>query len=69
MLTGLAGRVVYAILAGVVAFLVVYIVGAVVMHFDTTIGSLLEQWSPLIGLLVGLVYFFAGPKPTDQPLV
>ena len=69
MLSGLVGRIVYAILAGVVAFLVVFIVGAVVTHFDGTIGSLLEEWAPLIGLLVGLVYFFAGPRPNGQPLV
>ena len=68
MLSGFAGRVVYAILAGVVAFLVVYIIGAVVMHFDATIGGLLEQWSPLIGLLVGQLAIglqtrIAAPEP------
>lgn len=63
-LTGLIGRIAYAVLAGVVAFLVVYILGAIVNHYDTTIGLKLEQFSPLIGLLVGIVYFFARPTPT-----
>lgn len=60
-LSGLIGRIVYAILAGVVAFLVIFILGVIVNHFDATIGAKLEQFAPLIGLLVGLVYFFARP--------
>jgi hypothetical protein len=61
-LSGLAGRIAYAVLAGVVAFLVVFIIGAIVAHFEAAIGSKLEAFSPLIGLLVGLVYFFARPN-------
>ncbi len=61
-LSGLIGRIVYAILAGVIAFLVFFILGVIINHFDTTIGSKLEEFAPLIGLLVGLVYFFAGPS-------
>jgi hypothetical protein len=61
MLTGLAARIVYAILAGVVTFIIVYILGAIVVHFDSSIGALIEKFAPLIGLLVGLWYFFGRP--------
>lgn len=67
-LTGLVGRIAYAILAGVIAFLVVFILGVIVTHFEATIGSKLEQFAPLIGLLVGIVYFFVRPTPAP-PIV
>lgn len=58
-LTGLLGRICNAILNGVIAFLVVFILGVIVMKFEATIGTKLEQFAPLIGLLVGLVTFFS----------
>ena len=60
-LTGIFGRIAYAILAGVVAFLVVFILGVIVTHFEATIGAKLQDFAPLIGLLVGIVYFFVRP--------
>lgn len=68
-LSGLLGRIAYALLAGVVAFLVFFIIGAIVVHFDTVIGTKIEDLSPLIGLLVGLVYFFARPGTPVPPVV
>jgi len=67
-LSGLAGRIAYAVLAGVIAFLVVFIVGALVVHFDATIGGILERFAPLIGLLVGIVYFFIRPNPSPPTI-
>lgn len=59
----LLGRTAYAILSGVVIFLVVFILGVVLAHFDATIGGKLEQFSPIIGVLAGIVVFFAYPVP------
>lgn len=60
-LTGLIGRIVYAVLSGVVTFLIIWIIGAITAHYDTNIGAKIEDFSPLIGLLVGLWVFFAQP--------
>jgi hypothetical protein len=57
-LSGLAGRIVYALLAGVVTFVVILILGVIISHFDAQVGSILEKYAAVIGLLVGLVYFF-----------
>lgn len=67
MLTGLLGRALYALLVDVVTFLVVWILGAIVTSFETNIGAKLEQFAPLIGLLVGLVSFFAGWSWPNRP--
>lgn len=61
--TGIIGRVAYAILAGVIAFIVFYIIGVLAAHFDANIGGIIEKFSPLIGLLVGIVTFFRYPTP------
>ncbi len=60
-LTGLAARIVYAILAGVVTFVVLLIIGFIVAKFDANIGGIVQKFAAVIGLLVGLWYFFAGP--------
>ena len=62
-LSGMAGRIVKAILVGVVTFIVVFIIGAIVAHFDGEIGGMIEKFSPLLGLLAGLVMFFTGESP------
>ena len=62
-LSGLIGRALYALLVGVITFIVFYIIGAVVAHFDANIGLMLERFSPLIGLLAGLVTFFTRATP------
>jgi hypothetical protein len=61
--SGLIARAAYAVLAGVITFLIFYFIGVVVFHFEQTIGMKLEQFSPLIGLLVGIVCFFRYPTP------
>jgi hypothetical protein len=63
-LSGLLGRVAYAALMGVLAFLLFFIIGVVVKHYEQEIGLKLEVFSPLIGLLVGIVVFFLKPTPT-----
>ena len=55
--TGLLGRIVYALLAGLVAFIVLLIIGIIVEKFDAEIGELIQKFAPLIGLLVGVLYF------------
>jgi sulfite exporter TauE/SafE len=62
-LTGLAGRIIAAILYGVVTFVVLFILGLIVAHFDQSIGSFIEKWSAIIGLLAGLFVFFVGHRP------
>jgi cation transporter-like permease len=63
-LTGLAARIAYAVLAGVVAFLIVFVLGVVVKKFEAEAGTKIMDFSALIGLLVGIVYFFARPNPS-----
>lgn len=62
-LTGLAGRIAYAVLAGVVTFIIVFIIGVFATSFSAEVGALLKQYAALIGFLVGLVYFFLRPVP------
>lgn len=59
-LSGIVGRALYALFVGVITFLVVWILGAIIVHFEAAIGAKVEQFAPLIGLLAGLVQFFAG---------
>ena len=58
--TNLIARLVYAVLAGVVTYVVLYIIGLLVGKFDASIGDIIVKFAPLIGLLVALYYFFAG---------
>lgn len=60
-LRGIVGRVVYVLLAGIVTFLIVFVIGVILFHFDSNIGGKVEAFAPLIGLLVGLLYFFTRP--------
>lgn len=56
-------RVLYAILAGAVTFLIVWIIGAAVIDKHADIGGKLEDWAPLLGLLVGLLTYCVVPTP------
>ena len=62
-MTGLIGKAIYALLVGVVTFLVVFILGAIIVHFEAAVGQKVEDFAPVIGLLAGLAQFFAGGVP------
>ncbi len=64
-LSGLAGRIVSAILYGVIVFVVLFVIGIIVTSFQAEIGAFLKHWAALIGLLAGLVVFFTGARPAS----
>ena len=61
---GLIGRLVLAVVVGVIVYLVCLLVGPLVadLHasFAVTIGNWLTQYAGVLGLLAALWYFFAG---------
>ncbi len=57
-------RIAQALLYGFGVFAVLFIIGLIVTHLDTGVGSFLERIAPVIGLLVGLYVFITGNKPT-----
>lgn len=65
-ITGILGRIVYAVLVGVVTFLVVYVIGALLVQFGVSAGTKVEQFAALVGLLVALVAFFTRSTPTTN---
>jgi 4-amino-4-deoxy-L-arabinose transferase-like glycosyltransferase len=60
VLTGLPARIVYALLAGVVTYVLLYIVGIVTQQFLAAVGDVIIKFAAIIALLVALWYFFAG---------
>lgn len=57
-------RLAYAFLAGIVAFLIVFVLGvAIEKLLDAAVGQKIEDFAGLIGLLVAVIYFFANPTP------
>lgn len=72
MLTGFIGRLAYAVLAGVVTALVIFVIGAVVTLLwavGKAVGVKIEDASGIIGLLVAIVVFCAGKTWPTKPLV
>lgn len=65
-LTGLPGRIAWAVLYGFVTFLVVFIIGIILVQVSQAveIGELLKRFAPLLGLLAGIVTFFSRSHPT-----
>jgi hypothetical protein len=61
---GIPGRIVLAILVGVLTFIVMFIIGVIAAKYDAEIGNVLKSFSALIGLLAGLFTFFTGRTPT-----
>lgn len=61
-MTGLLGRLVVAIVYGVIAWLVCLLLGTILVTLGvpvlTQIGDFLEKYGYLIGVLVGLLTFF-----------
>lgn len=62
MFTGTAARVVYALLAAVVTYVLLYIIAVVVGKFDVEIKDVIIKFAAIIALLVGLYYLFVGYK-------
>lgn len=60
-LSGIVGRVVYALLAAVVTLVVLFIVAIIIATFNAEIADIIKKFAPIIALLVGLVYFFTRP--------
>lgn len=68
-LSGLIGRLAWACFAGIVAFLIVLGIGLLIVHFlnnpsGTSYGNEVKGQAVIIGLLVGIIYFFVRPTPT-----
>jgi hypothetical protein len=62
-ISGLVARLAIAALSGIITFIVFFAIGVVLVHFDATIGNLVKEFSPLIGLLAGVISFFRYPSP------
>lgn len=60
-LSGLPGRIAYAVLAGLITFIVVLVLGVLLNSFSPEIGSILTRFAAPLGVLVGLVTFFLSP--------
>lgn len=59
-------RVLYAVLAGVLTFVLFWAVGALIVDNsmkNADIGQKLKDFAPLVGLLVGLLTYFVNPAP------
>lgn len=66
--SSLVVRIAFAALAGIVAFLIVLLVGAIIAKvFDAHFGSTVSGLAALIGLLVAIIYFFA--RSPGRPIV
>ncbi len=65
-LSGLPGRIAYAVLYAVVTFIIVYIIGILLSNVAQAVevGELLKKYAALLGLLVGLVTFFTQSHPS-----
>ena len=71
-MTGLIGRLVVAIVYGIIAWLVCLLLGTILVSLGvpvlTQIGDFLEKFGYLIGVLVGLLTFFGNVSfPTFGP--
>jgi hypothetical protein len=68
---GWIGRLVLAVIVGVVVFLLCGLVGPLLadlkVSFAVTIGGWLTQYAPVLGLLAALWYFFAGGVGFSRP--
>ena len=64
-LTGWLGRLVYAILVGVVTYIVILIVAYVLGLFPVlaAVGGILARFAYILALLAALVTFFTGWTP------
>jgi hypothetical protein len=60
-------RILYAILVAVIAAVITYIVGALLLalpgNFVQSLGAFFEDHCGLIGFIVGVLWFFFGTRP------
>lgn len=74
MLTAFIGRLAYAILAGVVTFLIVLGIGLLLVHFitspgGTSYGNEVRNLAAAIGVLVAIIVFCTGRTWPTHPVV
>lgn len=63
-LTGLAARIAWACLYGLIVFIVCLIIGAILNAVGLpSVGSILERFAALLGILAGIVAFLTGNRP------
>lgn len=73
-MTGLISKLAYAIICGIVAFLIVLAIGLIIIHFVTSAdgtdyGNTVKGLAAILGLLVGVVVFFSGWRFPSNPTV
>jgi hypothetical protein len=56
----LIARLAWSALAGLITFIIVYIIGAILVSTGVDAGNILERFAPILGLLVAVAYFFSG---------
>jgi len=71
--TGLLGKLAYAIICGIVMFLVVLGLGLLIIHFITTpegadYGATVKGLSVILGVLTTIVVFFSGWSWPHRPV-
>lgn len=61
-LSPLASKISWAVLYGVVTFIIVLIIGILLSGLggQAEIGDVLKRFAPLLGILVGIAVFFGG---------
>lgn len=62
-LSTMGGRIARAVLAGLVVFVVLLVIGMIVERFDVEIGETVQRYAAVLGLIAGLVQFFTGDSP------
>lgn len=68
-LSGLAGRIAWAVLYGLVVFIVTTIIGLLFSQFGLeAIGGVLTKYAALLGLLAAVVVFLTRSTPS-KPIV
>lgn len=50
-------RLAWAILAGILAFLAMFVIGILVGLFQSTAGTKIEDFAGIVGVLVGIAWF------------
>lgn len=67
-LTGLAARIVSALLVGIVTFIIILIVAYVLglIPMLAGVGAILSRFGVILAVLAGLAAFFSGWTPTHR---
>jgi hypothetical protein len=63
-LSPLVSRIAFAVLYGVIVFIIVLILGLLISKFlDASVGAVLTRFAGILGLLAGIVTFFGRSTP------